>query len=161
MLLLYDISSFFSFTNNTDNSWWASDSWLLFVSWFNRAVLLDHGIYRQLDENFRLKYCELWKALILLDSVKIQHLGEQFGVAKYSKYFPIIFTGRTIDRYIPLIVFHTIIWSQSKKLVTDDYVLYMYVDYVGFYVKWWNNGSFNCRVAFQGNLLHSCLWFIM
>ncbi|KAJ9702995.1 hypothetical protein PVL29_004661 [Vitis rotundifolia] len=60
-------------------------------------VLLDHGIYKQLDETFRLDYCQLWKALILLDSNKIQYLGDQFGVGKYSRYFPLIFTGRTID----------------------------------------------------------------
>ncbi|XP_059451679.1 uncharacterized protein LOC132182448 isoform X4 [Corylus avellana] len=60
-------------------------------------VLLDHGIYKQLDEGFRLDYCELWKALILLDPNKIQQLGEHFGVGKYAKYFPLIFTGRTID----------------------------------------------------------------
>lgn len=60
-------------------------------------VLLDHGIYKQLDEGFRQDYCQLWKALILLDSKKIQQLGEHFGVGKYSKYLPLIFTGRTID----------------------------------------------------------------
>ncbi|KAJ3675645.1 hypothetical protein LUZ60_004687 [Juncus effusus] len=60
-------------------------------------VILDHGIYRELDENFRLDYCQLWKALITLDSRKIQDLGEKFGVGKYSKYFPVIFTGRTIE----------------------------------------------------------------
>ncbi|KAK2998584.1 hypothetical protein RJ639_024153 [Escallonia herrerae] len=60
-------------------------------------VLLDHGIYKQLDEDFRRNYCELWKALILLDSEKIQQIGECFGVGKYSRYFPLIFTGRTID----------------------------------------------------------------
>ncbi|KAH7534074.1 hypothetical protein FEM48_Zijuj04G0198800 [Ziziphus jujuba var. spinosa] len=60
-------------------------------------VLLDHGIYKELDEGFRLNYCQLWEALILLNSKKIQHLGEQFGVAKYSRYFPVIFVGRTID----------------------------------------------------------------
>ncbi|TXG49189.1 hypothetical protein EZV62_025064 [Acer yangbiense] len=60
-------------------------------------VLLDHGTYRTLDEAFRVNYCQLWKALILLDSNKIQHLGEQFGVGKYSIYFPLIFTGRTIN----------------------------------------------------------------
>ncbi|XP_050270104.1 uncharacterized protein LOC126714139 isoform X2 [Quercus robur] len=60
-------------------------------------VLLDHGIYRQLDEGFRIDYCELWKALILLDANKIQQLGERFGVGKYFKYLPLIFTGRTID----------------------------------------------------------------
>lgn len=60
-------------------------------------VLLDHGIYKELDEGFRLDYCQLWKALILLDANKIQQLGERFGVGKYSRYFPLIFTGRTID----------------------------------------------------------------
>lgn len=60
-------------------------------------VLLDHGIYKQLDETFRLDYCQLWKAVILLDSNKIRYLGDQFGVGKYSRYFPLIFTGRTID----------------------------------------------------------------
>ncbi|XP_065850355.1 uncharacterized protein [Euphorbia lathyris] len=60
-------------------------------------VLLDHGIYKQLDEGFRQDYCQLWKALILQDSQQIQQLGERFNVGKYSKYFPVIFTGRTID----------------------------------------------------------------
>lgn len=64
------------------------------------AVLLDHGIYKELDQKFRLDYCQLWKALILLDSQKILELGEQFGVGKYAKYFPVIFTGRTIERYM-------------------------------------------------------------
>ncbi|KAM7268674.1 hypothetical protein ACFE04_010840 [Oxalis oulophora] len=60
-------------------------------------VLLDHGIYRQLNENFRLDYCHLWKALIFKDSDEIQRYGERFGAGKYARYFPIIFTGRTID----------------------------------------------------------------
>ncbi|WCJ25145.1 AarF domain-containing protein kinase 1 [Euphorbia peplus] len=60
-------------------------------------VLLDHGIYKQLDEGFRQDYCQLWKALILQDSQQIQQLGERFNVGKYSKYFPVIFTGRTLD----------------------------------------------------------------
>ncbi|XP_038876388.1 aarF domain-containing protein kinase 1 isoform X2 [Benincasa hispida] len=60
-------------------------------------VLLDHGIYKQLDEEFRLNYCRLWKAMITLDTDKILQLGEWFGVPKYSKYFPLIFTGRSFD----------------------------------------------------------------
>ncbi|KAF9624726.1 hypothetical protein IFM89_013264 [Coptis chinensis] len=60
-------------------------------------VLLDHGIYKELSEEFRLEYCQLWNALILLDSKKIEILGERFGVGRYSRYFPVIFTGRTID----------------------------------------------------------------
>lgn len=72
--------------------------YVILLSFFKRTVLLDHGLYRELDERFRLDYCQLWKALILLDTQKIQCLGERFGVGKYAKYFPVIFTGRTIDR---------------------------------------------------------------
>ncbi|KAF2314746.1 hypothetical protein GH714_033426 [Hevea brasiliensis] len=58
---------------------------------------LDHGIYKQLDEGFRMDYCQLWKALILQDSHQVRQLGERFNVGKYSRYFPVIFIGRTID----------------------------------------------------------------
>lgn len=84
------------------------------LSYINGTVLLDHGIYRQLDEGFRIDYCELWKALILLDANKIQQLGERFGVGKYFKYLPLIFTGRTIDRWL-FIVF--LVRSKSILLV--------------------------------------------
>lgn len=60
-------------------------------------VVLDHGIYTSLDEEFRVNYCQLWKALILLDSHKIQQVGQHFGIGKYAKYLPLIFTGRTIN----------------------------------------------------------------
>lgn len=62
-------------------------------------VLLDHGNCKTLDEGFRRDFCRLWEALILLDSKKIQELGKQFGVGKYAKFFPVIFTGRSSERY--------------------------------------------------------------
>ncbi|KAI3784425.1 hypothetical protein L1987_43524 [Smallanthus sonchifolius] len=60
-------------------------------------VLLDHGIYKSLDEEFRVNYCRLWKALVLLDSHKIQQVAQHFGIGVYAKYLPLIFTGRTIN----------------------------------------------------------------
>ncbi|XP_021863080.2 uncharacterized protein [Spinacia oleracea] len=60
-------------------------------------VLLDHGMYKKLDERFRRDYCRLWKALILKDMNEILHIGESFGVRTYSRYLPIIFTGRTMN----------------------------------------------------------------
>ncbi|WOL03925.1 hypothetical protein Cni_G12645 [Canna indica] len=80
-------------------------------------VLLDHGIYRELDESFRLDYCELWKALILLDAKKIKVLGEKFGVHKYSKYLPVIFTGRTIESKSAL---GTQLSNEEKKLLKQE-----------------------------------------
>ncbi|KAK2376901.1 protein ACTIVITY OF BC1 COMPLEX KINASE 8, chloroplastic [Trifolium repens] len=60
-------------------------------------VLLDHAVYRELDEEFREDFCQLWEALILKDSKKTMWLGERFGAGKYSRYLPIIFTGTTIE----------------------------------------------------------------
>ncbi|XP_071711874.1 uncharacterized protein [Rutidosis leptorrhynchoides] len=60
-------------------------------------VLLDHGIYINLDEDFRINYCRLWKALILLDAHTIKQVGQHFGIEKYAKYLPLMFTGRTIN----------------------------------------------------------------
>lgn len=87
------------------------------------VVILDHGIYKQLSEEFRKNYCHLWEALIRLDSQKIQQLGETFGVGKYARYFPVIFTGRTINRYslwFPPVIFFSIICESSafKLLAT-------------------------------------------
>ncbi|KAL0396312.1 UNVERIFIED_CONTAM: hypothetical protein Scaly_0079600 [Sesamum calycinum] len=39
----------------------------------------------ELSEDFRKTYCRLWEALIILDSPKIQQLGETFGVGKYAR----------------------------------------------------------------------------
>lgn len=80
-------------------------------------VLLDHGIYKELDQKFRLNYCQLWKALILLDAQKIMELGEQFGVGKYAKYFPVIFTGRTIESKS---VLGTQLSGEEKRRLKED-----------------------------------------
>lgn len=63
------------------------------------AVLLDHGLYRDLDENFRSNYCRLWRALILLDPDELQDAGRHLGAGEFYRYLPVIFTGRSITRY--------------------------------------------------------------
>uniref|UniRef100_A0A803LSP2 ABC1 atypical kinase-like domain-containing protein n=1 Tax=Chenopodium quinoa TaxID=63459 RepID=A0A803LSP2_CHEQI len=60
-------------------------------------VLLDHGMYKELDEGFTRNYCRLWKALILRDMDELLHTGESLGIGSYAIYLPIIFTGRTIN----------------------------------------------------------------
>ncbi|RYQ99574.1 uncharacterized protein [Arachis hypogaea] len=60
-------------------------------------VLLDHAVYRELDEEFRKDFCQLWEALILKDLNKTLRLGERFGAGKYSRYLPIIFTGTPVE----------------------------------------------------------------
>lgn len=58
-------------------------------------VLLDHGLYRELDEKFRLDFCHLWKALILCDERGVERWGQVLGAGKYSRYLPALFTSRS------------------------------------------------------------------
>mmetsp|Transcript_22379 Transcript_22379/g.37917 ORF Transcript_22379/g.37917 Transcript_22379/m.37917 type:complete len:581 (-) Transcript_22379:181-1923(-) len=37
-----------------------------------QIVLLDHGLYRQLDDEFRMNYCHLWKALVTFNRSDIE-----------------------------------------------------------------------------------------
>src|SRR3990167_5337149 len=46
------------------------------------VVILDHGLYRELDEELRITWCHLWKAMIEKDNSKIEYYGEQMGVSK-------------------------------------------------------------------------------
>ncbi|GAQ89863.1 Protein kinase superfamily [Klebsormidium nitens] len=60
-------------------------------------VLLDHGLYRQIDERFRADFCQLWRALVLQDRAKMKIYGDRLGAGDYYKYFPVIFTGRSFS----------------------------------------------------------------
>lgn len=60
-------------------------------------VILDHGLYRDLDEKFRTNFCRLWRALILLDGDEILETGRNLGAGQYARFLPIIFTGRSIE----------------------------------------------------------------
>jgi len=37
-----------------------------------QIVLLDHGLYRQLDDEFRMNYCHLWKALVTFNKPDVE-----------------------------------------------------------------------------------------
>ncbi|ETW08547.1 Atypical/ABC1 protein kinase, variant [Aphanomyces invadans] len=62
-----------------------------------QIVLLDHGLYRQLDDDFRQTFCRLWKALLLRDNKLLMECGERFHVGPYTKFFPLIFTYRAMN----------------------------------------------------------------
>lgn len=53
-------------TNNTTTRrwwWWSKPKAIP-----HQVVLLDHGMYRRLDPEFRLTYCELWQAFLTRDT---------------------------------------------------------------------------------------------
>ncbi|CAI7925607.1 unnamed protein product, partial [Closterium sp. NIES-54] len=57
-------------------------------------VLLDHGLYREMDDGFRRDFCQLWRSLILSDMGGVERWGERLGVGEYSRFLPALFTAR-------------------------------------------------------------------
>ncbi|KAG0269511.1 hypothetical protein DFQ27_003198 [Actinomortierella ambigua] len=58
-------------------------------------VLLDHGLYRELDESFRYNYSHLWRALILNDQDLLNKASDNLGIdSKYVRYLPMILIQR-------------------------------------------------------------------
>jgi aarF domain-containing kinase len=45
-----------------------------------RVVLLDHGLYREVEERTRLQYCALWRAMIVRDDVAVEKVCKEMGV---------------------------------------------------------------------------------
>ncbi|KAG7391065.1 hypothetical protein PHYPSEUDO_005832 [Phytophthora pseudosyringae] len=62
-----------------------------------QLVLLDHGLYRELDGEFRKTYCDLWRAMLMRDSALLEDCGRRLNVGELAKYLPLLFTYRTIN----------------------------------------------------------------
>ncbi|KAF9358646.1 hypothetical protein BGX34_008831 [Mortierella sp. NVP85] len=61
----------------------------------SRFVLLDHGLYRDLDDTFRYHYCQLWRALILNDQELLGVASTTIGIPEhYIGFLPLIFIQR-------------------------------------------------------------------
>ncbi|KAL1915446.1 uncharacterized protein VTP21DRAFT_6570 [Calcarisporiella thermophila] len=57
-------------------------------------VLLDHGFYKSLSKDFRLSYCQLWRALLFNDQEGLKEAATRLGVSQYAEVFPLIMTNR-------------------------------------------------------------------
>ena len=60
-----------------------------------KLVLLDHGLYQQLNEQFRIDYCRLWLALISGDQVAIQKASQAMGTGDQAELFACMVSGRS------------------------------------------------------------------
>jgi aarF domain-containing kinase len=67
-----------------------------------QLVLLDHGFYRTMDYEFRMSFCQLWKALVTFDYETVERISNSLGLGKYYRYLPLILTYRTIQSRGPL-----------------------------------------------------------
>lgn len=50
-----------------------------------QLVILDHGLYRTLDEEFRLLYCKMWKAILIGDMELLKEVAEGLGAGPFTK----------------------------------------------------------------------------
>ena len=62
-----------------------------------QLVVLDHGLYREIDETIRLSYCRLWEAMIMQDQKSLDQVAADLGVPQYAFLFPLIFTNRSLS----------------------------------------------------------------
>ncbi|KAL3935313.1 MAG: hypothetical protein SGBAC_009141 [Bacillariaceae sp.] len=63
-------------------------------------VLLDHGLYKEIDDKFRIKYAELWKSLMLADLKGIEESCHAMGIDKAYPLFAAMLTARPYDEII-------------------------------------------------------------
>ena len=82
-----------------------------------QIVLLDHGLYRELDEKFRQTFCRLFTSILMRDAEQLTICGTELGVGPYAKFFPLIFTGRTMSNTAKYDTPMTL--SERKKLRQD------------------------------------------
>lgn len=61
-----------------------------------KIVLLDHGLYRDLDDNFRFNYINLWRGIILQDKEILKKGCNNLGIDKVELFMSIL-TSRTYD----------------------------------------------------------------
>jgi aarF domain-containing kinase len=55
-----------------------------------RLVLLDHGLYRDLDDSFRLNYCLLWRGLITQNKQLLKESCSNLGINKFELFISIL-----------------------------------------------------------------------
>jgi len=66
-------------------------------------VLLDHGLYRELDDEFRINYCHLWVGIIHADEKKIEEYSRILcGPDASYQLFACMLTARAWERLSPL-----------------------------------------------------------
>jgi len=61
-----------------------------------QLILLDHGFYRNLTTDFRMKFSALWKSLVSFDYDTTREVSNQLGIGEFYKYLPIILMFRTL-----------------------------------------------------------------
>ncbi|XP_069805524.1 aarF domain-containing protein kinase 1 [Dendropsophus ebraccatus] len=62
-----------------------------------QIILLDHGLYQELTDSFRLNYCQLWQALIAADMEGVRTYSQHLGAGDLYPLFACMLTARSWD----------------------------------------------------------------
>lgn len=65
-----------------------------------QVVLLDHGLYRQLSDEFRLEYARLWRGLVFGNAAEIRQSAEALGAGPLYPLFASMLTMRSWDKIV-------------------------------------------------------------
>lgn len=73
-----------------------------------KIVLLDHGLYRDIDDKFRYNYMHLWRGIVNQDKEVLKQSCNNLGIEKVELFMSIL-TSRTYDDLM----------NKSNKYTTD------------------------------------------
>ncbi|KFM76902.1 putative aarF domain-containing protein kinase 1, partial [Stegodyphus mimosarum] len=84
-----------------------------------KIVLLDHGLYTNLTDQFRIDYCNMWLALMKADVKRVEHYGHKLGVGELYALLACMITARSwtavtkgIEKHKPT--------TEEKKEIRDN-----------------------------------------
>ncbi len=63
-----------------------------------QLVLLDHGLYKEIDDTFRSEYAHLWRSLIFADPEGIKRHSEAMNAGELYPLFAAMLTQRPWDQ---------------------------------------------------------------
>lgn len=65
-----------------------------------QLVLVDHGLYKRIDDDFRLAYARLWKALMTADIAQIKASCSVLGIGEMYPLLAAMLTSRPFDEIV-------------------------------------------------------------
>ncbi|EFC38704.1 predicted protein [Naegleria gruberi] len=74
-----------------------------------QIVILDHGLYKEIDDDFRRNYANFWMSIILGDTKHMERYCNQLGISDYKLYASIIMMQG----------FDSLVSTQNEKQLTE------------------------------------------
>jgi aarF domain-containing kinase len=82
-----------------------------------QVVLIDHGLYCTLTDDFIKQFRELWYAMCTFDNIKMKEIALDMGLGEHYRFLPLLFTYRTINSTKPL---GGKLTDEERKFIVDN-----------------------------------------